>query len=184
MAGLLMTLAATSTAGAQSCWPVAVLLEVRDEGGRRVDPAFMDSVVTVRTPQHVTDAERVRAPYHVAKASRDTTNLLQWAVSGCRLRLGRVTLYRRGQAMHLEFGMALDSERRRGPSTFQIQAPRFQPGTFRLRWDPAEPGGSDDDPQRLTDERWEHVEPHNPAASRESAPRSPGALREGGGAFR
>jgi hypothetical protein len=166
MAGLVMTLAAASTAGAQSCWPVAVLLEVRDEGGRRVDPAFVDSVVAERTPGHLTDAERVRAPYQVAKARRDTTNLLQWSVSGCRLRLGRVTLYRRGQAMHLDFGMELNSERRRGPSTFQIQAPRFQPGTFRLRWDPAEPGGSDDDPQRLTDERWERTEPHPCGSSR------------------
>jgi hypothetical protein len=158
MAGLLMTLMATSTAAAQSCWPVAVLLEVRDAGGRRVDPAFMDSVVTERTPGHLTDAERVRAPYQVAGARRDTANLLQWSISGCRLRLGRVTLYRRGQAMHLDFGMVLDSELRRGPSTFQIQGPRFEPGTFRLRWDPSEPGGSDDDPQRLTDERWERAE--------------------------
>jgi len=160
MAGLLMALTAASTAGAQSCWPVAVLLEVRDADGRRVDPAVMDSVVTERTPSHSADAERVRAPYKAAGARRDTANLLEWSVSGCRLWLGRVTLYRRGQAMHLDFGMELDSERRRGPSTFQIQAPRFEPGTFRLRWDPAEPGGSDDDPQRLTDERWERTRAH------------------------
>ncbi|HEY0035558.1 MAG TPA: hypothetical protein VGB66_02660, partial [Longimicrobium sp.] len=143
---------------------------VRDSAGRRVDPAAMDSVVsdTTGAPRPL----RMSAPYNPARAARDTANLLQWSRAGCAIRLRRVTLYSGGEAMHLDFGMEVDSERRRGPSTFQIQAPRFERGTFRLRWDPAEPGGSSDDPQRLTQERWERAEAH-PCGS----PRREGAER-------
>lgn len=158
--GLLMTLAATSTAGAQSCWPVAVLLEVRDSAGRRVDPAAMDSVVTDTTAAPA--PQRMSAPYTPAPAARDTANLLQWSRAGCAIRLRRVSLYSGGRAMHLYFDMYVDTERRRGPSTFVVQAPPFQPGTFRLRFDPAEQGGTSQSPRRLTDDRWYRPAPKQP----------------------
>lgn len=160
IAGLVMTLAATSTAGAQSCWPVAVLLEVRDSAGRRVDPASMDSVVTDTTAAPA--PQRMSAPYTPAPAARDSANLLQWSRAGCAIRLRRVSLYSGGRAMHLYFDMYVNSERRRGPSTFVVQAPPFQPGTFRLRFDPAEQGGPSRSPRRLTADRWYQPAPKQP----------------------
>jgi hypothetical protein len=170
MAGLLMTLAATSTASAQSCWPVAVLLEVRDSAGRRVDPAAMDSVVsdTTGAPR----PRRMSAPYTPAPAAHDTSTVLQWSRAQCSIRLRRVTLYSGGQAMHLDFDMDVNSEKRPGASAFVVQAPPFQPGTFRLRWHRTEPGGAPRTPRRLPDDRWERTEadPHG-SQPREDAER-------------
>jgi hypothetical protein len=158
--GLLLALAAAEDAFAQSCWPVAVLLEVRDSAGKRVDPTTMDSVVsdTIRAPRPV----RVRAPFVRAAAPRDRSTLLEWSRAGCSIQLQRVTLYSGGGAMHLEFDMHVDSELRRGPSIFVVQAPPFQPGTFRLRFHPAEPGGDSRSPRRLTDGRWKPAEAKQP----------------------
>ncbi|MBB4636866.1 hypothetical protein [Longimicrobium terrae] len=129
---------------------------MRDLAGRRIDPALLDSVV-------VTSGEkRERVPFELygpRPARGDTARYFHRGNSGCRLMLNRVTLYRGPRTMHLDFGMVLDSSRRRGPSAFLIQAPPMQSGTFRLRWDPMEPGGAFEDPQRLPAERWERVPP-------------------------
>lgn len=155
MAALLCALPAG--AAAQSCWPVAVLVELRDGAGRRVDPAALDSVVTQlpgEAPEPLFARGQVR-PH----AARDTARYLWNARSGCHLEVGRISLFHGGQAMHLEFGMTVDSERRRGPSTFLVQAPPLQPGTFRLRWHPLEPGGTSAEPRRLDQGRWERTPP-------------------------
>lgn len=149
-------LAPAGAAAAQSCWPVRVLVEMRGAAGRRIDPALLDSVVVT------SGEERERVPfdrYGPRPARGDTARFFHHANSGCRLALDRVTLYRGRRTMHLDFGMMVDSSRRRGPSAFLIQAPPLQSATFRLRWDPMEPGGAYDDPRRLTAERWERVRP-------------------------
>ena len=157
------------SARAQSCWPVAVLLEVRDADGTRMDPAELDSVATLpadwrpgrdgRVPRAGVAPARVRVPYGPAPAHREPAYLLKWSQAGCRLRIDEVTLYRGGEAMRLDFSMVVDSGLRGDPSTFVIEAPPFQSASFRLRWDPMEPGGRGDAPQRLGAERWAPKDP-------------------------
>jgi hypothetical protein len=143
-------------ARAQSCWPVEVRLEVRDASGQRIAPASLDSVIT--TPAR--GDERLRERSGARPAHRDTSSYLQLSGSGCRLQVDRVSLYDGAHAMHLDFDMVLDSDRRRGPSSFVIEAPPFRPGTFHLAWDPEETGGAPGAPQRLSDRRWKRVSPY------------------------
>ncbi|HEX8386439.1 MAG TPA: hypothetical protein VF576_09660 [Rubricoccaceae bacterium] len=152
---LLTLTTVVSDAEAQSCWPVAVLVEVRDPSGRRVDPASLDSVVTREDGrERALFGRNARPP-----AALDTTAYVWQAGAGCRVRVDRMTLYGGGHTMHLDFGMEVDSDARRGPSSFAVQTPSLRSETFRLRWDPTEPGGTPDDPTRLTAERWERVWP-------------------------
>ncbi len=154
--GWLLSLAAAGEARAQSCWPIRVLLEVRDSAGRRMDPAGLDSATyTVRDRAPRTMG--LRGPN--VRAGRDTTAALEWTGHGCHLRLQRVTLYEGGRVMNLDFDMDIDSARRLGPSAFVIRAPALEQATFRLRWDPSERGGSAEDPERLLGDRWERVAP-------------------------
>jgi hypothetical protein len=149
-------LLAGTAAGAQSCHPVAVLLELRDAGGGRLDALSLDSVVT-DTAGHAPPARVVSQPYGPT-ATPDSANLLQWSASGCRLHLSAARLYRGGEEMRLDFGVRLDSETRRGPSTFLVEAPGFRGGRFRLRLDPKEAGGSERQPRRLPAGRWTEVQ--------------------------
>src|SRR5688500_13132186 len=103
----------TVPTAAQSCYPVAVLLEVRASAGGRVDPLALDSVMTTPTGGHSPAARVVREPYQQT-AAPDSLNLLEWAISGCRLRVGTATLHHGGSAMRLIFDVWLDSEVRRG----------------------------------------------------------------------
>lgn len=149
-------LAPAGAAAAQSCWPVRLLVEMRDMAGRRVDPALLDSVVVT------TGGQRERVPFEQfgpRPARGDTARYFHHARSGCRLELDRVTLYRGRHAMQLDFAMVINSSQRRGPSAFLVQAPPLQTAAFRLCWDPTEPGGAYEDPLRLPDERWERVPP-------------------------
>lgn len=149
-------LAPASAAAAQSCWPVRVLVELRNASGQRVDPVVLDSVVvTSGTVRERVDFQR--SPPRAARA--DTAGYLHFIGHGCVLRVDRVTLYHGRRVMHLDFGMEVNSNRRRGPSAFVVQAPPLHSGTFRLRWDPMEPGGAYEDPKRLPAERWERVPP-------------------------
>jgi hypothetical protein len=133
---------------AQSCWPVGVLLAVRDAEGHRIDPARLDSVTTDDASPAV---RRVSAAYAPAVPG-DSLTLLQWSIAGCQMKLGTVTLRLGGRSMRLVFDMMIDSERRRRASVFLFEAPPFREGTFRLRWDDAEDGGYREPP--LLRDRW------------------------------
>jgi len=134
-------LLSAGSAAAQSCFPVGVLLELRDRSGARIDPLALDSVVTEDAgapylPRH----EVVRAAFEPA-SQPDSLNLLSWTLSGCRLRLRTVRLYRGGEEMRLRFDVWIDSEERGRASVFIVEAPPFRSGAFRLRFDEGTPSG-------------------------------------------
>jgi hypothetical protein len=140
MACLALVLASRWVA-AQSCWPVGILLAVRDSTGARIDPLRLDTVVTGQVRPLTLTPRRVSTPYHPAGSAEDSLTALEWAAPGCHIELQEATLVLNGRVMRLVFDMVLDSELRRGASVFLFEAPRFKPGSFRLRWDPDEPGG-------------------------------------------
>jgi hypothetical protein len=149
MCVLVCLLTCPAAARAQSCWPVELQVAIRDAAGRRIDPAILDSIVE-SSPD---EAERL----HPARRPPSGAKVLRLSRSGCRLRVDRITLFRGRRTMHLDFGIVLDSERRRGPSTFLIETPPLQTGTFRLQWDDTERGGTSEAPQRVPAERWQRV---------------------------
>jgi hypothetical protein len=151
IAGVLLFLAA-APAAAQSCSRVAVLVEVRDSAGHHLDPAALDSIITT-APGSAPERELFdgRSPPPVPG---DPRRYLWRSTSGCHLQVHRISFYQGDRRLHLDFDMDVNTSRRRGPHVFLIQAPPLRSGTFRLRWDPAEPGGRVEEPKRLGSERW------------------------------
>ena len=156
----LSILAAAALAAAplpgQSCYPVGVRLAVRDAAGRRMDASRVDSVVVQPRGEHAPREVRVFARPYEPPVLGDTLNTLFFGVSGCRLELGSATVYLGGQAMHLRFDIAMDSEMRRRDSVYLIEAPPFQPGSFRLRWNGGLEAGHPD--PVLLRGRWDRVD--------------------------
>jgi hypothetical protein len=152
LAAAALLLAAAPAARAQSCWPVGILLAVRDAEGHRIDPARLDSVTNDQTGAGIPQPEVV-APNH-SPVPGDTLKLLQWSRAGCHMQLKSVTLHLGGRVMQLVFDQIIDSEARREPSVLLFEAPAFQEGTFRVRWDPAEDAGH---PPTLLRDRWTRI---------------------------
>jgi hypothetical protein len=97
------------------------------------------------------------APYIGRPAYLDTTGPegIRWgSITPCRLHLDELTLTYRGKTMRLRFGIHLDSDERRGPSAFAIEAPPFRDGVFVLDWHDGEEGGRSEAPRWIRADRW------------------------------
>lgn len=153
---LLLLPAPAGAASAQSCWPVGVLLALRDSSGRALAPAAVDSVAVHHGHRRLAP-RAVSGPYRDA-SGEDPASALQLALSGCRLQLDSVTLRLDGETMTLVMRMDIDSEKRRQGSVFFLEAPPFRAGRYRLRWDPDEPGEYLHPPLIPAAGRWTRLE--------------------------
>src|SRR5688500_15337290 len=146
-------------AAAQHCWPSSFMLVLRDSLGTAIHPGRFDSISY--TPQASDGADyQVQAQVMAPEESGGLAGglglpVLHWFGRGdCRVLVQEVVLWENEVAMRLLTGVEIDTDRDPGPSRFVVEAPPFQPGTWRLS---PLPPGTVDAPTVVRAEAWQRV---------------------------